>query len=175
MSPCTGEDIMRSRRMTLVAIAAGAAATVAGLGITTGTGSTSRSAGAASRHVPSPTTVPRDLTSVAAVHTARTTVQGTVETILVDAKGWPLYIYTPDTATTSHVTGQLAVLWPPLFAPHRAVRGTDDVLTSVVATTNGEQVTYRGHFLYTFVEDSPGHVTGQGVQNFLVATPGLAG
>jgi hypothetical protein len=32
----------------------------------------------------------------------------------------------------------------------------------------------NGHFLYTFVEDSPGQVTGQGVQNFSVATPGLA-
>jgi hypothetical protein len=33
-------------------------------------------------------------------------------------------------------------------------------------------VAYNGHFLYTFVADSPGHVTGQGVQNFFVATPG---
>jgi predicted lipoprotein with Yx(FWY)xxD motif len=161
--------------MTVAAIAAGAAATVAGVVITTATGFTSHDAGPASRSVPSPAPpIARNLTGVAAVHTARATVQGTVETILVDAKGWPLYIYPPDTATTSHVTGQLAVLWPPLFAPHRAVRRLDDVLTSVT-TTNGEQVAYRGHFLYTFVEDSPGHVTGQGVQNFLVATPGLAG
>jgi hypothetical protein len=29
--------------------------------------------------------------------------------------------------------------------------------------------------LYTFIEDRPGHVTGQGVQNFFVATPGLVG
>jgi hypothetical protein len=35
-------------------------------------------------------------------------------------------------------------------------------------------VQYNGHFLYTFVEDSPGHVTGQGVQNFFIATPGLS-
>ena len=44
-----------------------------------------------------------------------------------------------------------------------------------VATTNGQQVAYNGHFLYTFVEDRPGQVTGQGVQNFFVATPDLAG
>ena len=42
----------------------------------------------------------------------------------------------------------------------------------MVDTSNGHQVTYNGHFLYTFVEDSPGHVTGQGVQNFFVATRG---
>jgi hypothetical protein len=34
-------------------------------------------------------------------------------------------------------------------------------------------VTYKGHFLYTFIEDSAGHVTGQGVSNFSVATPRL--
>jgi Na+-translocating ferredoxin:NAD+ oxidoreductase RnfG subunit len=55
-----------------------------------------------------------------------------------------------------------------------ALRGTDGVLTSV-ATTNGDQVAYSGHILYTFVEDSPGHVTGKGAQNFFVATPGLIG
>ncbi len=43
-----------------------------------------------------------------------------------------------------------------------------------MSTSNGRQVAYNGHFLYTFVEDSPGHVTGQGVQNFYVATPGIS-
>jgi hypothetical protein len=38
---------------------------------------------------------------------------------------------------------------------------------------SGRQVTYNGHFLYTFVDDTPGHVTGQGVSKFFVATPGL--
>jgi hypothetical protein len=28
--------------------------------------------------------------------------------------------------------------------------------------------------LYTFITDRPGQVTGQGVQNFFVATPGIA-
>ena len=32
-------------------------------------------------------------------------------------------------------------------------------------------MSYKGHFLYTFIDDSPGHVTGQGVSNFFVATP----
>ena len=79
---------------------------------------------------------------------------------------------TADTPTTSHVTGQLAALWPPLVAPTSAIRGTNGVL-STVATSNGSQVAYKGHFLYTFVEDKPGDVTGQGVQDFFVATPGL--
>jgi hypothetical protein len=43
----------------------------------------------------------------------------------------------------------------------------------VLADSNGQQVQYKGHFLYTFVNDTPGQVTGQGVQRFFVATPNL--
>jgi predicted lipoprotein with Yx(FWY)xxD motif len=39
--------------------------------------------------------------------------------------------------------------------------------------THGDQVAYNGHLLYTFTSDSAGQVTGQGFQNFFVATPGL--
>jgi predicted lipoprotein with Yx(FWY)xxD motif len=100
-------------------------------------------------------------------------VGGVVEIILVNNKGLPLYIYTPDTATSSMVTGELAALWPPLLASAPTGSGTSGAL-AVVHTGNGQQVTYNGHFLYTFAEDSPGQVTGQGVQNFRVATPGVA-
>jgi hypothetical protein len=44
----------------------------------------------------------------------------------------------------------------------------------VLVDSNGQQVLYNGHFLYTFADDTPGQVTGQGVQGFSVATPGLA-
>jgi hypothetical protein len=45
---------------------------------------------------------------------------------------------------------------------------------TAVTDAHGSQVAYNGHLLYTFVSDSPGNVTGQGVQNFFVATPGMA-
>jgi predicted lipoprotein with Yx(FWY)xxD motif len=165
---------MRNPRITIAVIAVAAAATVGGVTIAAATGSTSYGGSAGSIPVTSSATTIQVPAGLDPVRTARATVQGTSEAILVDAKGLPLYIYKPDTPTTSHVTGQLAALWPPLIAPRTPVRGTDGVLTSV-ATTNGEQLAYRGHFLYTFVEDSPGHVTGQGVQDFFVATPGLVG
>ena len=38
---------------------------------------------------------------------------------------------------------------------------------------HGDQVATR-HLLYTFADDQAGQVTGQGVQGFFVATPGLA-
>jgi hypothetical protein len=43
----------------------------------------------------------------------------------------------------------------------------------VVRDAHGNQVAYNGHLLYTFIYDTAGKVTGQGVQNFFVATPGL--
>jgi predicted lipoprotein with Yx(FWY)xxD motif len=104
------------------------------------------------------------------VRVATATVQGKTERILVDVHGMPLYTYGHDTASTSHVTGQLATLWPPLVASMPTEQGTTAPLSSRT-TSNGQQVTYQGHFLYTFVEDQPGRVTGQGVQDFFVATP----
>ncbi len=38
---------------------------------------------------------------------------------------------------------------------------------------HGDQVAYNGHLLYTFADDHPGQVSGQGVHGFFVATPGL--
>jgi len=106
------------------------------------------------------------------VHTATSTVNGKTETILVDAQGLPLYYYPADTAKKSLVSGELARLWPPLLSAHPTASGTQGKLTALKVAA-GHQVTYKGHFLYTFIEDSAGHVTGQGVSNFSVATPQL--
>ena len=109
----------------------------------------------------------------ATVRTAPATVAGHMETILVNRQGLPLYIYRPDTATTSLVTGSLARLWPPLTSPAVASAGVTGKV-AVLKDVNGQQVTYNGHPLYTFADDHAGQVTGQGVQNFFVATPGIA-
>jgi predicted lipoprotein with Yx(FWY)xxD motif len=106
------------------------------------------------------------------VKTATAHVDGANETILVTSKGLPLYTYTPDTPTQSQVTGQLASLWPPLTAGAPKSGVGQGQLTSV-QDVHGSQVEYNGHLLYTFVTDRPGVVTGQGVQNFFVATPDL--
>lgn len=106
----------------------------------------------------------------ATLHAAVGTVNGKSETILVTAKGMPLYYYQADTAKKSFVNGELARLWPPLLSTKPTATGTGGKLTTL-RVANGHQVAYNGHFLYTFVDDSPGHVTGQGVSNFFVATP----
>jgi len=111
--------------------------------------------------------------AAATVRTAAATVAGTTETILVNSGGLPLYFYRPDTAATSLVTGGVAALWPPLTSAAPTAAGPGGTLT-VVNDAHGRQVAYNGHLLYTFISDQPGQVTGQGVQNFFVATPGLS-
>jgi len=110
--------------------------------------------------------------TAATVRTASATVAGKTETILVNSGGLPLYFYRPDTAARSFVTGGVAALWPPLTSAAPTAAGASGTLT-VVNDAHGHQVAYNGHLLYTFVSDHAGQVTGQGIQNFFVATPGL--
>ncbi len=109
----------------------------------------------------------------ATIRIATVPVGGRSEAILTDAIGLPLYYYGPDTAGKSLVGGQLAALWPPLTSAALAASGLSGKLT-VVNDAHGAQVAYNGHLLYTFIGDRPGQVTGQGVQGFFVATPGIA-
>jgi predicted lipoprotein with Yx(FWY)xxD motif len=107
----------------------------------------------------------------ATLRIATSSVNGRSETILVNAKDLPLYYYQADTAKKSMVNGELLRLWPPLISAKPTATGATGKLAALKG--NDLQVTYNGHFLYTFVNDAPRHVTGQGVSNFFVATPGL--
>jgi predicted lipoprotein with Yx(FWY)xxD motif len=108
------------------------------------------------------------------VHAEPASVGGRTETILVSGHGLPLYYYQPDPAARSLVSGELARLWPPLLSATPTAAGASASKLTAVSDAHGQQVAYNGHLLYTFVSDRPGQVTGQGVQNFFVATPGLA-
>ena len=106
------------------------------------------------------------------IHTEVSVVGPKLETILVNANGLPLYYFRSDTPNKSKVSGALAHLWPPLIATKPTASGLRGKVLSSKQTT-GSVVSYNGHFLYTFIDDSPGHVTGQGVSNFFVATPNI--
>jgi predicted lipoprotein with Yx(FWY)xxD motif len=149
---------MKRPRIILAGVAVAALATAGGL--TAASASNSPAASSA---------------KMAVVRTAQATVGGKTETILVNTQGLPLYIYRPDTASMSFVSGGLARLWPPLISATAPVVAGPGVAGKVGALrdVNGQQVTYNGHPLYTFIDDHAGHVTGQGVQNFFVATPGI--
>jgi predicted lipoprotein with Yx(FWY)xxD motif len=128
-------------------------------------------AGAATQHA-SPSRTHLVNSTQPTVHTTTTQVGKKTETVLVNAKGLPLYYYQADTAKKSQVSGVLAQLWPALVSTKPTASGVKGKVASVLQAY-GHQVTYNGHFLYSFVDDSPGHVTGQGVSNFFVATPNV--
>jgi len=119
-----------------------------------------------------PTNNAAHLGTPATVHIATAAVNGKSQSILVDAKGLPLYYFQGDTAKKSNVGGKLLRLWPALVSAHPVGTGTPGKLTALQAA-NGHQVTYNGRFLYTFIDDTPNHVNGQGVSGFFVATPHL--
>jgi predicted lipoprotein with Yx(FWY)xxD motif len=146
-------------------VAVAALAAVGGTTAALASGSSASSAAPASSSAPA--------SSATTVSKAQVSVNGKTETILVDAHGMPLYYYQPDTASQSAVTGQLAALWPPLTSSAPTATGLSGKVTAVM-DGHGSQVAYNGHLLYTFVTDGPEHVTGQGVQNFFVVTPGIA-
>jgi predicted lipoprotein with Yx(FWY)xxD motif len=167
---------MRHPKLTIavvgIAVAAGAGGIAAAA--TTGGSGTKATAAPSTRGAVAPAIVPGSAASPSpTVRVVNANVDGVNETILVDTNGLPLYTYKLDTAKRSLVTGSLATFWPPLVSAHPTISGAGGKLT-VTNDANGAQVAYNGHFLYTFVNDSPGRVTGQAVQNFFAATPGLA-
>jgi predicted lipoprotein with Yx(FWY)xxD motif len=93
--------------------------------------------------------------------------------ILIAGTGRTLYLYTPDTKGTSTCYGQCASFWPPLLTSGKA-RAAHGVKASLLGTTRRKdgklQVTYAGHPLYLFAEDTaPGDVNGQGFQQIWYA------
>ena len=87
--------------------------------------------------------------------------------VLVDSQGMTLYMFTPDTATTSACYGGCAALWPPLLLTGklRAAIGLQTPLLGTLQRTDGSlQVTYNGHPLYYFAKDAKaGDTNGQGL------------
>lgn len=102
---------------------------------------------------------------------------GKLGTILVNAKGRTLYLYTPDTATKVACTGGCLVSWPPLTLPKGTTKavGTAGVTGLSTIKAGGKlQVEYKGHPLYTFIGDTKaGATTGQGKDGtWFVLKPG---
>jgi predicted lipoprotein with Yx(FWY)xxD motif len=163
------EADMRHRKIKIAAIAIAAVAGVSGIvdaAVAEGSGSAMTPA-TSSIAVIVPTTAPTT------IHAQSVMVGAKTEAVLVDAQGLPLYYYKLDTPSKSLVSGALASFWPPLVSPNPTIAGAAGNL-SVTHDSNGAQVAYNGHFLYTFADDSAGHVSGQGVEGFSVATPGLS-
>jgi predicted lipoprotein with Yx(FWY)xxD motif len=118
-----------------------------------------------------------DLASVA-IRVATAMVKGQATTILSNAQGMTLYYFTPDTSTTVACTGACAQTWPPLVFTGSGTPTSDAPLSgklSVLNDTNGNQVEYNGHLLYTYSGDSAsGDTKGEGLfGKWFVCTPSL--
>ncbi len=85
-------------------------------------------------------------------------------TVLTNAKGFTLYWFVPDTATTSKCNGTCAHYWPPVKGPVSAGAGVSGKLATIKRSDGSLQATYNGHPLYTYVADtSPGMAKGNGL------------
>jgi predicted lipoprotein with Yx(FWY)xxD motif len=85
-------------------------------------------------------------------------------TVVTNAKGFALYWFAPDTATTSKCNGSCATFWPPVKGPATAGAGVTGKLATIKRADGSVQATYNGHPLYTYVGDhAPGQATGNGL------------
>lgn len=112
----------------------------------------------------------------AQVKTASAMVKGQSATILTNSQGMTLYYRTSDTASASTCTGSCASAWPSLLTSGSPVAASSLSGTlSSLHDTNGTQVTYNGHLLYTYSGDSkPGDTNGEGIGGvWFVATANL--
>lgn len=139
--------------------------TACGGSTTTGSGSTPTAA---------PTTA-----AAAVIKTASATVDGKSVTILTDAKGMTLYYFTPDTTTTTACSGACSTNWPAALFTGTGQPTASSQLSGTLATlsvASGNQITYNGHLLYTFIGDkAAGDVNGQGKAGvWFVATTDLS-
>jgi predicted lipoprotein with Yx(FWY)xxD motif len=85
-------------------------------------------------------------------------------TVLVDAEGMTVYEFTVDKGSKSECYGGCESAWPPVVAEGKPTAG-EGAMSSALGTTKRKdgtmQVTYDGHPLYTFAEDSaPGEANG---------------
>jgi predicted lipoprotein with Yx(FWY)xxD motif len=98
------------------------------------------------------------------------TRHGKLGTFLVDGRGRTLYLFEKDTTRKSRCSGACAAAWPPLITSGKP-RAKGHAKASLLGTSkrkNGtRQVTYNGHPLYRFIQDtSPGQTNGEGSKAF---------
>ena len=99
-------------------------------------------------------------------------------TILIEASGRTLYLFTPDERNVSNCAGGCAAAWPPLVTVGDPVAGDGVSANHLGAIDRGDgysQVTYNGWPLYYFAFDGkPGDANGQNSRDvwFVLSTDG---
>jgi predicted lipoprotein with Yx(FWY)xxD motif len=144
---------MNRKRAPLLAVAAMALIAI-GLAACGGSSNSSDSASAAAN------------TTAGGSDTVSTKSVSGVGTVLVDSQGQALYTNNQDSGMNIACTGSCTAIWVPLMAPSSGQPSSSDQAVQaklgMVKSKGGNQVTFGGKPLYTFVQDSPGQVTGNG-------------
>ena len=95
--------------------------------------------------------------------------------VLVNSGGFTLYYLKGETAANITCTASCAQTWPPYLVTGSmptAGSGVTGKIAEVSRPDGGQQLTYDGHPLYTYVGDTqPGQATGNAISSFYVATP----
>lgn len=108
---------------------------------------------------------------------------GAYGTYLSDGSGRTLYMFQPDKNGSSTCYGQCAKFWPPLTSSSAAHAGSglqQSMLGTTKRTDGTTQITYAGHPLYYFAEDtSVGDTKGEalnlsGGEWYLLSTKGTS-
>ena len=90
--------------------------------------------------------------------------------VVIDSRGRTLCLFEKDRSRRNACYGRCPNYWPPLLTHGKpvALAGVKQVLLGTIRRANGSrQVTYAGHPLYRFVEDSkPGQTKGEGLHEF---------
>jgi len=90
--------------------------------------------------------------------------------VIANAQGRTLYLFRGDSGTKSACYGQCAKYWPPLLTTGKPVAAAGAMASLLGTATRKDgtvQVTYKGHPLYTFVEDKKsGQTVGEGSNGF---------
>jgi predicted lipoprotein with Yx(FWY)xxD motif len=149
----------------LAVLAAGSIAACGGSDNSSGTSSSTNSGGGGAYSAPKATA-----TAAASGAVSIKTTKGDPGTFLVDSSGRALYLFEADKGKTSTCNGACAAAWPPLTTDGAPTAGAG-VKANLLGTTKRDdgkmEVTYNGHPLYYFANDSaPGDIKGQGVDAF---------
>ena len=173
--PYRAENPAARLRRGTVAVAAAAAFVVAACA-NSGGGATTAPATQSS-----PTTAPGSAAATTdADYTSLEVAQDpTLGAYVTGRDGMALYLFKPDTGTTSNCNDDCAAKWPPLTVEDEddisAGSGVTGALATITRADGSMQATLAGHPLYYFAGDkAAGEVNGQGLNEvwFLAAPDG---
>jgi predicted lipoprotein with Yx(FWY)xxD motif len=146
------------------------ALSVAALVLLAACGSSSTKAKAGSTTSSAAQTAPTTAPTTAAAAPVSATSNAALGQILVDSKGFTVYVFDSDKNGTIACVNQCANAWPPVTLTAGATLPTTGALaadlTTVARPDGAQQVAYKGRPVYRFGGDTkPGDTKGEGVLN----------